>query len=97
MTDEINLPKNVYDEVIKIKIHILDKCHFKPNSDKIAYELLYRKLTKINNFKVFGSKCHINNIDDNLGKFDVRNDEGIFLGYFSKSKGYRCYNKRFEK
>ena len=28
-----------------------------------------------------------------MGKFDARADEGIFLGYASKSKGYRCYNK----
>ena len=32
-----------------------------------------------------------------LGKFYVRDDEGIFLGYASKSKGYRCYNKRLHK
>ena len=26
------------------------------------------------------------------GKFDVKGDEGIFLGYSSKSKAYRCLN-----
>ena len=26
------------------------------------------------------------------GKFDVKSDEGIFLGYSSKSKAYRCLN-----
>ena len=28
-----------------------------------------------------------------LGKFDERTDEVIFLGYSSKSKAYRVYNK----
>ena len=32
-----------------------------------------------------------------MGNFDARADEGIFLGYASKSKGYRCYNKRMHK
>ena len=32
-----------------------------------------------------------------MGKFDSRSDEGIFLGYASKSKGCRCYNKRLQK
>ena len=32
-----------------------------------------------------------------MGKYDARVDEGIFLGYASKSKGYRCYNKRLHK
>ena len=32
-----------------------------------------------------------------LGKFEPRADEGILLGYSSKSKGYKCYNKRLWK
>jgi DNA-binding transcriptional MerR regulator len=46
---------------------------------------------------VFGSKCYIKNNDDHLGKFDDRDDEGIFLGYATNSKGYRCFNKRMHK
>ena len=33
----------------------------------------------------------------NIGKYDDRADEGIFLGYATNSKGYRCYNKRLHK
>ena len=35
--------------------------------------------------------------DDNLGKFESRTDEGIFLGYSSTKKEYRCYNLRSHK
>ena len=35
--------------------------------------------------------------EDDLGKFDSRIDEGIFLGYSSTKKAYRCYNKRLHK
>jgi hypothetical protein len=31
---------------------------------------------------------------DNLGKFDAKSDEGIFLGYSLNSKAYRVFNKR---
>jgi hypothetical protein len=48
-------------------------------------------------FKVFGSKCYIKNNDENIGKYDDRVDEGVFLGYATNSKGYRCYNKRLHK
>jgi len=44
-------------------------------------------------FRVFGSKCFIKNNDEKLGKFEPR-EEGIFLGYSSRSKAYKCYNKR---
>ena len=33
----------------------------------------------------------------NLGKFDARYDEGIFLDYASTKKAYRCYNLRLHK
>ena len=41
--------------------------------------------------KVFGSKCYILK-ESRKGKFDVKGDEGIFLGYSCKSKAYRCLN-----
>nr|XP_009761871.1 PREDICTED: uncharacterized protein LOC104213984 [Nicotiana sylvestris] len=31
---------------------------------------------------------------DQLGKFDAKSDEGIFLGYSSQTKAYKIYNKR---
>ena len=45
-------------------------------------------------FRVFGSKCYILNDRENLGKFDARSDEGIFLGYSTTSRAYRVFNKR---
>ena len=45
-------------------------------------------------FRVFGSKCFILNDRENLGKFNAKSDEGIFLGYFVNSRAYRVYNKR---
>ena len=45
-------------------------------------------------FRVFGSKCYILNDQENLGKFDVKSDEGNFLGYSTSSWAYRVYNKR---
>ena len=45
-------------------------------------------------FRVFGSKCYILNDRENLGKFDAKSDEGIFLGYSTTSWAYRVFNKR---
>ena len=42
-------------------------------------------------------KCYIKRNEDHLGKFDSSNDEGIFLGYSSTKKAYRCFNKRLHK
>ena len=48
-------------------------------------------------FGVFGSKCYIKWMDKNMGKFDSRSDEGIFLGYSCKRKAYMCFNHRLGK
>ena len=45
-------------------------------------------------FRVFGSRCYILNDRENLGKFDAKSDEGIFLGYSTTSRAYRVFNKR---
>ena len=45
-------------------------------------------------FRVFGSKCYILNDRENLGKFDAKSSEWIFLGYSTISQAYRVYNKR---
>ena len=35
--------------------------------------------------------------EDDLGKFESRTGDGIFLGYSSTKKAYRCYNQRLHK
>ena len=63
----------------------------KNDSFKIPYELWYGYKPNVSYLKVFGSKCYILN-ESRKGKFDVKSDEGIFLGYSCKSKAYRCLN-----
>ena len=38
--------------------------------------------------------CYILNDRENLGKFDAKSDEGIFLGYSTTSQAYKVFNKR---
>jgi transposase InsO family protein len=97
MMNEKNIGQTYWVEAIHIAIHVLNKAHLRPQSDKTPYELWYGRPASIKHFKVFGSKCYIKNNDENLGKYDDRDDEGIFLGYSTNSKGYRCYNKRLHK
>ena len=67
----------------------------KPILKKTPYELYKGRKPNISHFKVFGCKCCIlNNGKDNMGKFDSKVDEGIFLGYSLHGYAYRAYNKR---
>jgi hypothetical protein len=97
MMNERNMPQTYWVEAIHTIVHILNKAHLRPHSDKTPYELWFGRPASIKHFKVFGSKCYIKNNDENIGKYDDRVDEGIFLGYATNSKGYKCYNKRLHK
>ena len=70
-------------EAISTAVYILNIGQLRVNSKKIPYELWYGRTPSVTYFRVFGSKCYIKNLDTNLGKFDARSDEGIFIGYAS--------------
>jgi hypothetical protein len=97
MMNEKNIGQTYWVEVIHTTIHFLNKAHLRTQSEKTPYELWYGRPASIKHFKVFGSKCYIKNNDEKLGKYDDMDDEGIFLGYATNNKGYRCYNKRLHK
>jgi hypothetical protein len=97
MMNEKNISQTYWVEAIDTVVHILNKAHLRPQSDKTPYELWFGRLALIKPFKIFGSNCYIKNNDKNIGKYDDRVDEGTFLGYATNSKGYRCYNKRLHK
>jgi hypothetical protein len=47
-------------------------------------------------FRTFGSKSYILRDRENLGKFDPKSDEGIFLGYSTNNCAYKVFNNRTE-
>lgn len=61
------------------------------------YDLLYGRNVIARCFKICGSKCYNKRDEEDIGNFDSRNDEGIFLGYSRRRKSYKCYNKRLKK
>jgi hypothetical protein len=97
MMNEKNIGQTFWVEEIHTTIHVLNKSHLIPHSDKTPYKLWYGIPSSIKHFKVFGSNCYINNNNENLGKCDDRADEGILLGYATNSKGYRFFNKILHK
>jgi hypothetical protein len=97
MLNESKLPYIYWREAVYTTIYILNRAQLRVNHDKTPYELWFGRPTSVKHFKVFGRKCYIKRDDDNLGKFDSRSYEGIFLGYSSNKKAYICYNLRLHK
>ena len=88
---ENNVTIKFWKKANSTTIHTLNWVQLKKDSKKTPYELWYGYKPNVSYLKLFGSKCYILK-DSRKGKFDVKVDEGIFLGYSYKSKAYKCLN-----
>jgi hypothetical protein len=94
MLNEHNLPQYFWVEAVNTACYVINRTIIRNTLNKTPYELWNNRKPNIRYFKVFGCKCFVLNDKDNLGKFDAKSGEGIFLGYSSNSKAYRVFNKR---
>ena len=89
-----DVARNLWGEAVNTTCHTVNRVYFRPGTKKTPYELWKGRKTNVKYFRIFGSTCFILKDRENVGKFDSRSDEGIFLGYSSISKAYRVYKKR---
>ena len=81
MLNESKLLDIYWREVVYKMVYILNRRKLRVNCDRTPYELWYGRPTSIMHFKGFGRKCYIKRDDDDMGNFESRTNEGIFLGY----------------
>ena len=95
MLYENNLPRYFLAEAVCTACYILNRTLIMPIFKKTPYKLQKSRKSNLDYFHTFGCRCFIHNNDkDNLDKFDLKSDEGIFLGYSISSKAYRVFNKK---
>ena len=77
-------------------MYTLNCVQVKKGTHLAPFELWYGYSPTVNYFEVFGRKCYILNVIKN-GKLDAKSEEGIFLGYSTRSKDYKCLNTNNNK
>ena len=93
--NESPFPKSFWEDAVNTAYYILNRALIRPILKKTPHELYFERKPYVSHFHIFGCKCFVhNNEKDDLGKFDVKADETLFIGYSSTSKVYRVYNKR---
>ena len=86
-----------WTQEVHTTVHIQNRVMLKNNTDKTPYELWKGRLSNVNHFIDFGSKCYIKIEYGRMGKFDSRVEKGVLVGYSSTRKAYKCYNRRLNK
>ena len=94
MLKDSKLDEKFWVQAIDTTVFIINQSILRNNCNKTPYELWKGKPANVKYFRIFGRKCYIKREDQNLGKFESRVDEGIFVGYSRKRKAYKCYNLR---
>ena len=95
MLAEHNLPGYFWAEAVSTACYVANRALLRSTLKKTPYELIKKRTPNLSYLRIFGCRCYILvNGKSNIGKFDSRSDEGIFLGYSDRSKAYRVFNKR---
>ncbi|KAI3718436.1 hypothetical protein L6452_19307 [Arctium lappa] len=94
MLSDSHLPTQFWAEAVNTACFTQNRSLIIKRFGKTAYELFIGRKPSISFLHIFGCQCFILNNRDQLGKFDPKADDGIFLGYSSVSKAYRVFNKR---
>ena len=80
MLVENDVSKPFWSEVVNTAVYTMNKVQVRKDTNKTPYELWFGHSIIVKYFRIFGGKCYIKR-DDDIGKFDARSDEGIFLGH----------------
>jgi len=95
MLNKHNVPKYFWVDAVSTACYVLNRMLIRPILKITPYELFKGRKPNVAHLKIFGCTCFVlNNGKENLGKFDSKADEAIFLGYSLTSKAYRVFNRR---
>nr|GEV22092.1 hypothetical protein [Tanacetum cinerariifolium] len=97
MLADSKLPATFWAEAVNTVCYVQNRILVVKPHFKTLYELFRGRSLALSFMRPFG--CHVTILDtlDQLGKFDGKSDEGIFVGYCTISKAFRVYNTRTRK
>ncbi|KAJ9542504.1 hypothetical protein OSB04_029010 [Centaurea solstitialis] len=88
------VPQSFWAEAVSTACFMQNQTLIVKRTGKTAYVMIEHRKPNIDYFRVFGCKRYVLNDREDLGKFDPKSDESIFIGYSLNSKTYRVFNKR---
>ena len=89
-----NVPVEFWAEALNTTCYDLNRVYHCLRITMTPFEIWRGKKPNLKYFHEFGSTYFILNDMEQRSKFDVKRDEGIFLGYSLNSLAYGVYNKR---
>ena len=79
MLNEAKLPLYFWAEEVNTSCYTQNRTLINKDYNKTSYEIMANKKPIVKYFHVFGAKCFTLKDDEQLGKFESKAHEGIFL------------------
>ncbi|KAL8097413.1 hypothetical protein AgCh_030516 [Apium graveolens] len=94
MLEEAKLPTYFWDEAVQTACFTQNATLINKHG-KTPYVMVKKKKPNLKYFHVFGCNCFVlKTHPEQLSKFDLKADKGIFVGYPLSTKAFRVYNLR---
>nr|GEX09023.1 putative ribonuclease H-like domain-containing protein [Tanacetum cinerariifolium] len=97
MLADSKLPTTLWAEAVNTACYVQNRVLVVKPHFKTPYELFKGRSPTLSFMRPFGCHVTILNTIDQLGKFNGKSDEGIFVGYSTTSKAFTVYNIRTRK
>lgn len=92
MMHEKGLPKSFWVEAVYTTVYLINRCPTKTVWNETPIEAWSERKPSVKHLKVFGYVCYAQIPKEIKSKLDETSEKCIFVGYSSKSKGYRLYS-----
>jgi len=98
MMQEKNLPSTFWAEAIYTSVYLLNRCPTKAVENKTPFEAWSGGWKpSVNHLRIFGSICYAHVPREMRHKLEEKGEKCVFVGYSSKSKGYRLFSLKRNK
>ncbi|GJT04069.1 retrovirus-related pol polyprotein from transposon TNT 1-94 [Tanacetum coccineum] len=94
MLADSKLPTTFWAEAVNTACYVQNRVLVTKPHNKTPYEIFFGRKPALGFMRPFGCLVTILNTIDHLGKFDGKDDEGLFVGYSINSKAFRVFNSR---
>nr|GEZ30708.1 retrovirus-related Pol polyprotein from transposon TNT 1-94 [Tanacetum cinerariifolium] len=92
-----NLPSFLWVEAIATACFTQNRLIIHKRFDETPYELMNKRKPNIKFIRVFGCRCYLFNVYEDVGKLKAKGDIEVFIGYSKVSDAFRIYNKQTRK
>ena len=87
-----NVPRRFWGDAVMAACYLINRIPTRILNDTSPFEVLNKTKPSLDHLRVFGCVCFILRPGELRDKLEAKSTRGMFLGYSTTQKGYKCYD-----